>query len=124
VLLVLSWVDSPRAPGPQPAPGSRVAGTPCWVDDSAPDLEAAKAFYAGLLGWPFSAVWIEASVDDVATAQSFYAQVFGFHFDEVEGARCYGTFGLDERPLGGLGGRTDGAPGAGSGWPAPAGDEG
>ncbi|MFN2536726.1 MAG: VOC family protein [Mycobacteriales bacterium] len=29
------------------------AGTPCWVDYGAADLEAAKAFYAELLGWSF-----------------------------------------------------------------------
>jgi predicted enzyme related to lactoylglutathione lyase len=27
------------------------AGTPCWVDLSSPDIEASKAFYAGLFGW-------------------------------------------------------------------------
>ncbi len=26
-------------------------GTPCWVDVSVPDLEAAKAFYGAVLGW-------------------------------------------------------------------------
>ena len=30
------------------------AGTPCWVDYGAADLEAAKRFYAELLGWSFS----------------------------------------------------------------------
>ncbi len=30
---------------------SYVAGTPSWVDESVPDLEAAKAFYSGLFGW-------------------------------------------------------------------------
>ncbi len=29
----------------------RATGTPCWVDISVPDVEAAKTFYAGLLGW-------------------------------------------------------------------------
>ena len=28
-------------------------GTPCWVDYGAPDVEAAKAFYAALLGWSY-----------------------------------------------------------------------
>jgi uncharacterized protein len=28
-------------------------GTPCWVDYGAPDLEAAKAFYASILGWTY-----------------------------------------------------------------------
>jgi hypothetical protein len=30
------------------------AGTPCWVDYSAVDVEAAKAFYGTTLGWSFS----------------------------------------------------------------------
>src|SRR4051812_41252985 len=29
----------------------RPTGTPCWMDVSVPDVEAAKAFYAELLGW-------------------------------------------------------------------------
>jgi len=29
----------------------RATGTPCWVDISVPDVEAAKSFYAALLGW-------------------------------------------------------------------------
>jgi predicted enzyme related to lactoylglutathione lyase len=29
-------------------------GTPCWVDYGAPDIEAAKAFYGGLLGWEYT----------------------------------------------------------------------
>ena len=27
------------------------AGTPCWVDVSTPDMDATKAFYAGVFGW-------------------------------------------------------------------------
>jgi len=30
------------------------AGTPCWIDYGAADLDAAKAFYANLLGWSYS----------------------------------------------------------------------
>jgi uncharacterized protein len=30
------------------------AGTPCWVDYGATDIDAAKAFYAELLGWTYS----------------------------------------------------------------------
>lgn len=188
------------------------AGTPCWVDYSAPDLDGAKAFYGDLLGWTFTdgdpeyggyltcernglaaagmapqmnppaagwmtyfatedaaahgdritaaggtvvvpsmqvgpmgsmavaqdpegnpfglwqaglvtgirvfnepgaLIWNEVSVDDVPAAQAFYAEVFGYRFDEVEGAGGYCTFAVDERPLGGLGGRVDGAP---KGW--------
>jgi uncharacterized protein len=29
-------------------------GTPCWVDYGAADLDAAKSFYAGLLGWDYT----------------------------------------------------------------------
>jgi predicted enzyme related to lactoylglutathione lyase len=29
-------------------------GTPCWVDIGVPDVEAAKAFYANLLGWEYT----------------------------------------------------------------------
>ena len=29
----------------------RPTGTPCWVDISVPDVEAAKTFYTALLGW-------------------------------------------------------------------------
>ena len=29
-------------------------GTPCWVDYGAADLDAAKDFYAGLLGWEYT----------------------------------------------------------------------
>lgn len=31
------------------------AGTPCWIDYSAADLEAAQAFYADVLGWTYTA---------------------------------------------------------------------
>ena len=30
------------------------AGTPCWIDYGAADVEAAKAFYAELLGWTYA----------------------------------------------------------------------
>lgn len=30
------------------------AGTPCWIDYSAVDIEAAKAFYGAALGWTFT----------------------------------------------------------------------
>jgi predicted enzyme related to lactoylglutathione lyase len=30
---------------------SYAPGTPCWVDLATPDIEAASAFYGGLLGW-------------------------------------------------------------------------
>ena len=30
-------------------------GVPCWVDTLQPDVDAAVAFYAGVLGWEFSA---------------------------------------------------------------------
>jgi predicted enzyme related to lactoylglutathione lyase len=30
------------------------AGTPCWVDLGAPDVDAARAFYTSLLGWSYT----------------------------------------------------------------------
>lgn len=30
------------------------AGTPCWIDYGAPDVEGAKAFYGDLLGWSWT----------------------------------------------------------------------
>jgi uncharacterized protein len=30
------------------------AGSPCWVDYAAPDIEAAKAFYSDVLGWTYT----------------------------------------------------------------------
>jgi len=62
---------------------------------------------------PGSLAWNEAAVDDPAAAQAFYAAVFGFRFDELDGMGGYATFATDERPLGGLGGVTPGAP---RGW--------
>ncbi|MGY1812746.1 VOC family protein [Blastococcus sp. SYSU D00820] len=64
---------------------------------------------------PGSLVWNEAAVDDPAAAREFYAAVFGFRFDEVDGAEGYTTFATGDRPLGGLGGTTPGAP---KGWTA------
>ena len=29
------------------------AGTPCWVDLSVPDIQAAVDFYADVIGWTF-----------------------------------------------------------------------
>lgn len=189
------------------------AGTPCWVDYGAADMDAAKAFYSAILGWdydggapefggyttcqakglpaagmgpqqnpadapswttyfatddaaataaqieeaggtvvvppmeigpmgsmvialdpqgslfglwqsgehtgerifnePGSVVWNEAAVEDPSAAHGFYSAVFGFTFTEIDGAGGYSTFATDERPLGGFGGLTPGAP---SGW--------
>lgn len=36
-----------------PVVSSHPPGTPCWVDLSTPDLDAARAFYGALLGWSF-----------------------------------------------------------------------
>ena len=30
------------------------AGTPCWVDLAVPDVDAAKEFYAAVLGWTYT----------------------------------------------------------------------
>jgi predicted enzyme related to lactoylglutathione lyase len=188
-------------------------GTPCWVDLGAPDVDAARSFYATVLGWtytggepeyggyltcqvngrdaagmgpqqnpddpprwttyfaaddadalaeritsaggtllvppmdvgpmgrmaialdplgnpfglwqgglntgvqvfnePGALVWNEAAVDDPDAARSFYGAVFGFTFTEVPGAGGYTTFAVGDRPLGGLGGWSEGAP---RGW--------
>jgi predicted enzyme related to lactoylglutathione lyase len=34
--------------------GGWPAGTPCWVDTMANDLERSQAFYRAVLGWDFS----------------------------------------------------------------------
>jgi hypothetical protein len=62
---------------------------------------------------PGSLAWNDAAVDDPAAARAFYSAVFGFRFDELEGMGGYATFATDERPLGGLGAVTPGAP---RGW--------
>jgi hypothetical protein len=62
---------------------------------------------------PGALAWNDAAVDDPAAAREFYSAVFGFRFDELEGMGGYATFATDERPLGGLGGVTPGAP---RGW--------
>ena len=59
---------SPRRSTPWPA------GAPAWLDVTTPDLDAAKEFYAGLLGWTFTAGYEEfggyclAEVDGLAAA--------------------------------------------------------
>ena len=30
-----------------------IAGVPCWIDTSQPDVDAAAEFYGGLFGWEF-----------------------------------------------------------------------
>ncbi len=55
------------------------AGTPCWVDLSAPDVDAAADFYSGLFGW---------STKD--------------QFDE-DGTRIYTNFHRDGRVIAGMG---------------------
>ncbi|NHC12495.1 VOC family protein [Motilibacter deserti] len=188
------------------------AGTPCWIDYGAADLDAAKTFYADVLGWsydggsesggylncqvrgrnaagiaaqqdpddpprwttyfatddaaascarvtgaggtvivepmsvgpsgtmamaldpqgnvfglwqgaahigaqiynePGSLVWNEAAVDDPAAAREFYSAVFGFGWNAVDELPGYWTFAVEERPLGGLGGPSEGSP---KGW--------
>jgi predicted enzyme related to lactoylglutathione lyase len=59
---------SPRRSTPWPA------GAPAWLDVTTPDLEAAKQFYGGLLGWTFTDGYEEfggyclAEVDGLAAA--------------------------------------------------------
>lgn len=51
------------------------AGAPCWVDVTTPDVDAAQAFYAGLLGWTFG----EGS-----------PEYGGYRMAQVEGANAAG----------------------------------
>lgn len=62
---------------------------------------------------PGALVWNEAAVEDVAAARDFYGAVFDVRFDEIEGMGGYATFATGDRPLGGLGGVSPGAP---KGW--------
>lgn len=66
-------------------------------------------------GEPGALVWNEAAVADPAAAREFYSAVFGYRWQELPDAGDYQLFTLDERPLGGLGGLTEGAP---AGWSA------
>lgn len=51
------------------------AGVPCWADLTAPDVDAAKAFYAEVLGWTF---------------QDTEAEYGGYALAEVRGAAAAG----------------------------------
>lgn len=62
---------------------------------------------------PGALIWNEVAAADPDTAREFYGTVFGFRYDEVPGAQGYTTFATADRPLGGLGGLTEGAP---AGW--------
>ena len=77
--------------------------------------QAGEHIGARIYDEPGALVWNEAAVEDIAGAQAFYSAVFGFHFDEIEGMNGYGTFAIDEPPLGGLGGLQ---PGVLAGWSA------
>ena len=55
-------------------------GQPCWIDLMSPDVDASKAFYTSVFGW---------DAHD--------------QFDD-EGNRVYVTFGIDDKPVAGLGG--------------------
>jgi predicted enzyme related to lactoylglutathione lyase len=52
------------------------AGTPCWVDLSVPDVQAAVAFYAGVVGWTF-----------VDTGPDYG----GYHIAQVDGRAAAGV---------------------------------
>ena len=73
-----------------PVFSSHAPSTPCWVDLSSPDVDAARAFYPALFGWQ-----AEDQFDD-------------------EGNRIYTLFSLGGHLVAGLGGMppgTDGMPG-------------
>lgn len=63
---------------------------------------------ARLVNEPGGVVWNEEAVSDPDVARAFYGAVFGFRFEPVEGAPGYTTFATADRPLGGLGGLSEG----------------
>lgn len=66
---------------------------------------------------PGALVWNEAAVPDPDAARKFYAAVLGYSYQPVEGAGpAYTTFHLEGDPLGGIGGLDDSPPGAPPHW--------
>ena len=75
--------------------------------------QAGQQTGCGIVNEPGSLIWNEAAVEDVAAARAFYRAVFDVRFDEIEGMDGYATFATGDRPLGGLGSVSPGAP---KGW--------
>jgi predicted enzyme related to lactoylglutathione lyase len=54
------------------------SGTFCWADLATPDVESAKAFYSGLLGWEFDRM-DSGAASDYVVARRGGARVAGLH---------------------------------------------
>src|SRR5919201_1708670 len=70
-----------------------ILGVPCWVDLSAPDPEAAVAFYGDLFGWQFENVMPPSSggkyfvAQHVATSSSIFDMSGGTRRGDVAAIR-------------------------------------
>ncbi|GAA1849146.1 VOC family protein [Pseudonocardia ailaonensis] len=67
---------------------------------------------------PGSLVWEDARLTDVAAGREFYSGLFGYTYEAVPGLPVeeYGTFSLDGRPAGGMGGMMGAPEGVPSHW--------
>ena len=67
---------------------------------------------------PGCMVWEDARLTDVAEGRRFYQAVFGYTYEPVPGMdfEGYGTFSIDGRPGGGMGGMMGAAEGTPSHW--------
>ncbi|HEY4624955.1 MAG TPA: VOC family protein [Blastococcus sp.] len=71
-------------------------GTPCWVDYGAADIEAAKAFYADLLGWSFTGGEPEYGGYLTATVKGEQAAGMGPQQDPSDPPRWTTYFATDD----------------------------
>jgi uncharacterized protein len=71
-------------------------GTPCWVDYGAADIEAAKAFYADLLGWSFTGGEPEYGGYLTATVKGEQAAGIGPQQDPSDPPRWTTYFATDD----------------------------
>lgn len=79
--------------------------------------QAAGHVGAEIYNEPGTLVWNEAAVPDPDAARKFYAAVLGYSYQPVEGAGpAYTTFHLEGDPLGGIGGLDNSPPGAPPHW--------
>lgn len=72
------------------------AGTPCWVDYGAADLDAAKAFYAELLGWAYTGGDPEFGGYLNATVEGAQAAGMGPQMDPSDPPRWTTYFATDD----------------------------
>ena len=80
--------------------------------------QAVEQIGAEVANQPGSVVWEDGRLTDVAAGREFYAGLFGFTFTPVPGMPLeeYGTFDLDGRPAGGMGGMMGAPEGTASHW--------